>query len=184
MPFDDNFLQTTGTSLLPPTSIDDPLVDLSGDRATLRHNVNGDSSSLNNVRPPQYADAYAKLQQFSTAYRESRPTSPKINQEQQRWLLNSGPVHSVVHDRMILDVFLGLFQSRLSTTFPCFRNFRIYRDTRQELYLAMAAVGGLYCDVPGSTKVAKWYYYNARRTFFTTVCRNSFLQSIFSATNR
>ncbi len=42
-------------------------------------------------------------------------------------------------------------------------------STPEELYLAMAATGGLYCQLPRSESVAKWLLHKARRKLLTLV---------------
>ena len=51
----------------------------------------------------------------------------------------------------------------LSGTFALFSNFEANHDTRVELCLAMAAVGGLYCTAYAHMKVAKMLFNDARR---------------------
>ncbi|KEF60626.1 uncharacterized protein A1O9_02187 [Exophiala aquamarina CBS 119918] len=133
----------------------------------------GGDSPLNhtsNTRPRRIATAYEKLRQFSTAEFISRPSSPSAQSQHQRWLANLASVQSPKVDRAIINVFLGLFQSRLSETFQHFRGFYIRKDTPTELYLAMAAVGGLYCSIAGSADVARWLYYSAQHKLLTKVC--------------
>ena len=68
----------------------------------------------------------------------------------------------LLFDRVILNTFIGIAHSHIASLFDCFNGFLVFRNTPEELYLAMAAVGGLYCRQEGSTKIAMWYYNNAR----------------------
>lgn len=117
------------------------------------------------------AAAYKKLNEMSNASTValSRPPTPRIVTEHQQWTKSLITQPSPRFDRDIINVFIRLFEDNVSDFFPVFRGFRITRDTPQHLYLAMAGVGGLYCTTTGSTRMATWYYYNARRQLFTSV---------------
>lgn len=85
----------------------------------------------------------------------------------QQWF--SEPPSLQIYDNDIVDVFLNLATTCLSPTFRLFENFAISTNTRDELYLAMAAVGGLFSQVPGSFRVAKAMFHDARRLLLASV---------------
>ena len=119
------------------------------------------------------AAAYDRMNELSNASTVviSRPPTPRIMTEHQQWMRSLLIQPSPHFDRAITDVFIRLFQDSVCDFFPVFRGFRITPNTPQYLYLAMAAVGGLYCTTAGSMRMATWYTYNARRQLFTSVCQ-------------
>lgn len=120
-------------------------------------------------RQERLASAYAKLHEFSTGSCPSRPSSPRSIKAHQHYLEDMGSRERPTCDTLIVNVFIGLFQTYVAPTFPCFQSFRITTSTPEELYLIMAAVGGLYCDVPRSEMVAKWLQNDARKKLLTAV---------------
>ncbi len=84
----------------------------------------------------------------------------------------SAPPHLQIYDEEVINVFLNLGRIHLSGTFPIFSDFEAKPGTSEELCLAMAAVGALFCNVRGSFKVARVLYNDARKmhleTFFRT----------------
>ncbi|KAJ9603451.1 hypothetical protein H2200_012229 [Cladophialophora chaetospira] len=114
------------------------------------------------------AYAFAKLNEYATD-QPSRPSSPSSAQAYEQFIRNLGQDSPIECDRLILDVFIGLFQVHVAPTFPCFKDFRANSSTPEELYLAMAATGGLYCQLPRSEVVANWLLHKARRKLMTLV---------------
>jgi hypothetical protein len=96
----------------------------------------------------------------------SRASSPRRFQEQSRWLLDPP---SRRHDPEIVNVFLNLFAIHVATTFTTFQNFHITENTPASLILAMAAVGGLFCKIEGSFRIARAMHNDARRIMLTRV---------------
>ena len=96
----------------------------------------------------------------------------------QQYLQDLGSIEDSTHDTLVVNVFVGLFQVHVAPTFPCFEKFRIDASTPEEVYLAMGAVGGLYCQSPKSEIVAKWFLHRARRKLLTVVSR--FLSEVSS----
>jgi hypothetical protein len=96
----------------------------------------------------------------------SRASSPRRFQEQPRWLLDPP---SRRHDPEIVNVFLNLFAIHVATTFTTFSNFKITENTPSSLILAMAAVGGLFCKLDGSFRIARAMHNDARRIMLTRV---------------
>ena len=83
--------------------------------------------------------------------------------EESRRSWYSAPPRLQVYDEEIVNVFLNVARLHLSSTFPVFSNFEARFSTREELCLAMAAVGALFCNMQGSYKVAKVLYNDARK---------------------
>jgi hypothetical protein len=104
----------------------------------------------------------------------SRPPSPPLLKERNRWIAELGKEDSSAHlmdDKSVIDELIWLFQDRVSPWFSCFRDteVRITVHTRKEWYLAMAAVGALFCSTEGSSKISKWLYHCARQHLFSFV---------------
>ncbi|KAI0131929.1 hypothetical protein BJ170DRAFT_679828 [Xylariales sp. AK1849] len=129
------------------------------------------------TQPRQYHDARSRLQALAEV-NLSRPPSPGHQQERNQWLASLGredPSAAVMrNDRVIINEFLRLFQARVANWFSCFRQATIVitKKTRREWYLAMAALGGLYCPVEGSNRIARWLYHCARQQLFSYVYRD------------
>ena len=114
--------------------------------------------------------------------RRSRASSP--NREEARQLWYSAPPGLQIYDREVINVLLNLAKSHLSSTFAIFSTFEAITGMKEELCLAMASVGGLFCTVQGSTKIAKKLYNDARRLLLESVMQispPSFSTSLSSA---
>lgn len=138
--------------------------------------INYPSSTRAGASTGDHSDAHFRLRAFSEHI--SAPPSPSISQERNRWISGLGkeaPLSSAMHDRAIIDEFLWLFQDHVAVWFSCFRDIdlKITRQTRKEWYLAMAAIGALFCRIDGSTKIARWLYHCARQKLFSFVGRSS-----------
>ena len=77
-------------------------------------------------------------------------SSPFREESKQLWY--SAPPHLQIYDEEVVNVFLNLGRTHLSSTFPIFSDFDAKVGTKEELCLAMAAVGALFCTVKGSYK--------------------------------
>ena len=95
---------------------------------------------------------------FRARSRASTPTRVEAGQRQY-----SIAPRLQIYDTEIINVFLNLARDHLSCSFPIFSTFKAMPGMRKELCLAMASVGGLYCSVQGSTKIAKALYHDSRR---------------------
>lgn len=126
--------------------------------------------SPSSTRSTRDTAAFQTFNKLSSTNAGSRPLSPRTVSEHQQWMKSLTSRPAPKFDRTIVNIFLGLFQEHVAEFFPVFRRFRVTKRTPQHLYLAMAAVGGVYCSVPGSAKVSQWFHYNARRDLLTGVC--------------
>ena len=99
--------------------------------------------------------------------RRSRAPSPTAGEATQMWYSKQPRLQ--IYDKDIVNVFLNLGRRHLATTFAVFANFEADAGTSEELCLVMAAVGGLFCEVPGSTKIAKSLYNDSRRILLESV---------------
>lgn len=115
------------------------------------------------------ANAYEMLRQYSTTNQPSRPSSPKSVQAHQQYLQNLGRLSPVACDSTIANVFIGLFYLYVAPNLPCFKDYVLDSSTPEEVSLTMAAVGGLYCETPKSTVVARWLFHTAQRKLNTLV---------------
>ena len=102
--------------------------------------------------------------------RRSRASSPTRREERQSWY--STPPRLQIYDREVINVLLNLARLHLSSTFQIFSNFEATATTKEELCLAMAAVGALFCGVRGKTKVAQKLNNDARRILLETILQN------------
>ncbi|KAH8815294.1 hypothetical protein F5884DRAFT_172896 [Xylogone sp. PMI_703] len=93
--------------------------------------------------------------------RRSRAPSPSREEQKRSWY--SVPPQLDIYDKDVVNVLLNLARTHISSTFTIFNDFEVNHNTRVELYLAMAAVGGLYCTAHASIKVAKKLYNDSRR---------------------
>lgn len=79
----------------------------------------------------------------------------------QRWL--SQPPNLELYDSEVINIFLNLAVNHLGPTFTFLETFATDTTTRPELYLAVAAIGGLFCQVLGSYKIAEAMFHDSRR---------------------
>jgi hypothetical protein len=94
--------------------------------------------------------------------RSRAPSPSRVEAGQQQY---SAVPRLQVYDPDIINVLLNIARVHLADPFPIFSTFEAKPGMREELCLAMAAVGGLYCTIPGSTKIAKALYNDSRRLF-------------------
>ena len=73
------------------------------------------------------------------------------------------------YDSKMLDTLLNNAKRYLAGAFPILEPFEASFDTPEELVLAMAAVGALFCSVSGGERVAKALWNDARRIAFVKV---------------
>ena len=98
--------------------------------------------------------------------RYSRAPSPAA-EAREMWF--SGQPRLQIYDADIVNVFLNLGRRHIGSTFPLFTGFEAHSSMREELCLSMAAVGGLFCEVTGSTNIAKALYNDSRRMLLENV---------------
>lgn len=98
---------------------------------------------------------------FQHRSRAPSPTRQESRQLWQQWY--SAPPHLQIYDEEVINVLLNLAKTHLSSTFGIFADFKTTPGMKEELCLAMAAVGGLFCTVAESAKVAKKLHNDARR---------------------
>lgn len=101
--------------------------------------------------------------------RKSRAPSPSLNKVGKMWY--SAPPNLADHNKDIVRIFLNLFRKHIPQTIPLFGSTTFGRNGRAAYTLAMAATGGMFCAVPGSTAVAKSMYNDARRLLLASVRR-------------
>ncbi|KAK5178047.1 hypothetical protein LTR44_009353 [Exophiala sp. CCFEE 6388] len=111
--------------------------------------------------------AYANLREYATTNQPTRPSSPESAKAHEQYLHELGQQSPIACDDLVINLFIGLFQTHVAPTFPCFKESVVHDSTAEEIRLAMAATGGLYCDTPRSETVAKWLLHIARRKLLT-----------------
>ena len=73
---------------------------------------------------------------------------------------------------MIVNVFFDLARTNLLPTFRMLETIASLDHPPSELDLALAAVGGLFCDVQGSYSVAKAMFNDSRKLLLASVSLN------------
>ncbi|KAK3673517.1 hypothetical protein LTR78_006751 [Recurvomyces mirabilis] len=102
----------------------------------------------------------SKMQDWFSA--TSRSSSPSRNRIRKMWY--SGMPDPDHYKKEVKEVFLRLFMKHIPHSFPLFDRKHSSEHERPVMYvLAMAAVGGLFCSVPGSGEVARSMCNDARR---------------------
>ncbi|KAK4551893.1 hypothetical protein LTR86_010794 [Recurvomyces mirabilis] len=115
--------------------------------------------AVDDILPKNVQSATSMTQAYHRIH--SGTTTPTNAANPRRWF--SDPPSLQVYDDEIVNVFLNLAAIYITPTFPVFKDLNVRANTVPELYLAMAAVGGLFCQVPGSFDMAKALYHDSRR---------------------
>ncbi|KAK5025031.1 hypothetical protein LTS07_008410 [Exophiala sideris] len=135
---------------------------------------NSNSPILDHVLPSSMQSLTAAMQEYFD--RKSRAPSPSLNKASKMWY--SAPPNLDDHNKDIIRVFLKLFRRHIPETFSLFKESAVTRKGRAEYTLAMAATGGLFCNVPGSAEVAKSMYNDARRLLLATFNKMNILDDL------
>ncbi|KAK1059816.1 hypothetical protein LTR12_006864 [Friedmanniomyces endolithicus] len=77
-----------------------------------------------------------------------------------------------MYDLDVLEIWVDIAVRCIGTLFPVFKNFQVDEGTTDALYVAMAAVGGVYCNVENSFHLAKVMFNDARRLALALPFRN------------
>jgi hypothetical protein len=105
----------------------------------------------------------------------SGPPSPRQGKPKHRWF--SAPPRFQIYDEEVMNVFVNITKYHLLKTFPILDDFLDAENSSKALHLAYAAVGGLFCNIPGRFKVVNSMYNDARRMLLDPVtisCHVSF----------
>lgn len=102
--------------------------------------------------------------------RSRAPSPSRVDTGQRQY---SAAPNLTKYDPEIINVFLNLARNHLADSFPVFASFVAAPDVKVELCLAMAAVGALYCIVPGSTRLARSLYHDSRRLLLEAYFTNN-----------
>jgi hypothetical protein len=97
---------------------------------------------------------------------KSRAPSPS-RQTSRLWY--AAPPKLCDHNEDIVRIFSNTFRRHIPHTFSLFKETSVRGKGRDAYVLALAAVGGLFCDVPGSFEVTKSMYNDARRLLLGSV---------------
>ncbi|MCJ1471562.1 hypothetical protein MMC13_000202 [Lambiella insularis] len=103
----------------------------------------------------------------------SRPSSPGHEKPKHRWF--SEPPRLQIYDEEVMEVFVKIARHHLIQTFPVLADLPLAREPRKEFHLACAAVGGLFCNVPGRFKVVNSMYNDARRMLLALTYQEDFI---------
>lgn len=115
------------------------------------------------------AAALTRLHEYTAMHQSARPRSPQSAKAHEQYLRDLGGTAPVTCDPLIINIFVTLFQTRLAPYFAFSKTLSMDVYKPDELCLAMAATGGLYCETPRSDIVAKWLLHMARRKLLTLV---------------
>ncbi|KEF59120.1 uncharacterized protein A1O9_03964 [Exophiala aquamarina CBS 119918] len=81
------------------------------------------------------------------------------------------PTSTGVDNRAVLDVFITLFEINAAPWLDAITDeIFITSKTPPEWFLAIAALGGLFCNTPGAGTIARWLYNNSRYKLLAFVC--------------
>ena len=135
--------------------------------------ISQDQSASQCLLPLSPSNPFSRLRSFADT-NISGPPSPSLETEREMYITElekAAMQNPIIDDRRILSEFLWQFDQHISGCIPCFKDrpMLFTRNTRRELYLTMAAVGGLICPTPGSTAIAKSLYNYARLLLMTFV---------------
>lgn len=87
-----------------------------------------------------------------------------------RWL--NLPLIPRAYDLEVLNALINIFMRHASGVFSSFEGFCIHHSMLPEQLLAMAAVGALFCDVPGSSHIGRVLYTDSFRMVAAHVSLN------------
>lgn len=106
---------------------------------------------------------------------EKRSASAKAqwdrSQDATGWVFSNPSIDK--YDLFLLNSFLTLFMKNVAPTFVSFHDFCVEDNTSASKLLAMAAMGGLYCGIPGSLNVSSALHSDARRLLLAKVCSDT-----------
>ena len=73
------------------------------------------------------------------------------------------------YDVEVVNYYINLFMTEIAPAFPTFEHFKVTQSTLPDLVLAIAAVGGLLCDLEGSLLISSAMYTDSRRLLCSRV---------------
>ncbi|KAJ9608016.1 hypothetical protein H2200_007004 [Cladophialophora chaetospira] len=120
--------------------------------------------SLTSDIPSPMEDLTMSMQEYFEA--KSRAPSPSLKAN--KFWYGATPTLND-HNEDIVRVFSRTFRKHIPQTFTLFKEPTVSGKGRDAYTLALAAVGGLFCDVPGSSEVSKSMYNDARRLLLASV---------------
>ncbi|KAF2102966.1 hypothetical protein NA57DRAFT_52505 [Rhizodiscina lignyota] len=124
--------------------------------------------------PPDFPLLSSMIRRYFNHH--SRTSSPSEADETSGKLYYSDPPNLAIYDAQVLKIFLNLFWRHIPPSFPIFEDLCLGRHPDAHYVLALAAVGGLFCSVEGSLKMAMAMYNDSRRL----VLRKVVVQSSFN----
>ena len=107
---------------------------------------------------PQSQKAMAMVQYYYGQI--SQPPSPGKARSRHDW--STAPLKFQVYDEEVMDLFISIARHHMTPVFPILDIFSA-GEPKRELTLAYAAVGGLFCNIPGRFKIVSSMYNDARR---------------------
>lgn len=130
----------------------------------------GDSFQVLNDQTPTSSSLQnhsVRIQEYFDRKPRAASPGPVPNKTTSMWY--SAPTSLADHDLEIVNVFLTIFSRRVPESFRLFHDPTFTPQTKPELILAAAAVGGLYCTVEGSFNFAKAMHNDSRRLLLAYV---------------
>ncbi|KAK0354262.1 hypothetical protein LTR91_003682 [Friedmanniomyces endolithicus] len=110
--------------------------------------------------PPNAKQAMEVIMEWTTAQRTLQQYE-SLQDLHFDWC--SAPPDPRMYDLDVLDIWVDIAVRCIGTLFPIFKEFQVDEATTDALYVAMAAVGGVYCHVENSFHLAKVMFNDARR---------------------
>ncbi|KAK0261966.1 hypothetical protein LTR35_017765 [Friedmanniomyces endolithicus] len=135
------------------TDIDFGTISRSGD-------VSGLVTPAENVVPPNAKRAMEVITDWTTSQRTLQQHED-LRDLSFDWC--SATPDPRMYDLDVLDIWIDIAVRSIGTFFPVFENFQVEEGTTDALYVAIAAVGGVYCNVENSFHLAKVMFNDARR---------------------
>lgn len=115
--------------------------------------------------PQPMADAVSMMKDHFQ--RKSLHAAQSTGPTQYSWF--SAPPQLMAYDNDVINVLLNVAKRHLAASFTILSPFEATQNSPEEVVIAMAAVGALFCSTEGSEKVAKACYNDARRITFAKV---------------
>lgn len=93
-----------------------------------------------------------------------------LTPDRPEWMWFSSQPPRTSPDEFVTNVFLNIFRRHIPPVFSLFQEMDLSGPANSSYYMAMAAVGGLFCSTQGSYDVARSLYNDSRRILLTRVC--------------
>jgi hypothetical protein len=111
--------------------------------------------------PPNARQAMSMIEEWMISQNHTLPSTSE-NLDSISWC--SAPPDPRIYDLDVLNIWIDCAVRNLASTFVSFADFEV-----DEVYIAMAAIGGVYCEVRDSFQLAQVLYNDSRRLLLAKV---------------